>query len=198
VRPESKLSTARWWADGDTTLGTDLGVAAAGTDEVYAAMDWLDRVEVLSGAGAGQRRRQYGHWGRKRSEIEQEIIAWDPPRLLAWRHIAERLDGKPAPRFAASTEFQIQLAPAGQGTTVRLRSRQEPAGVLRALVMRLFGTRERGAPHGTLARPPGRGGGRGTPALRSSCRMIFGCGLLVLDWWSSGGGWGGPARALGG
>jgi hypothetical protein len=41
VRPESKLSTARWWADGDTTLGTDLGVAAAGTDEVYAAMDWL-------------------------------------------------------------------------------------------------------------------------------------------------------------
>src|SRR6266849_1472010 len=24
VRPESKLSTARWWADGDTTLGTDL------------------------------------------------------------------------------------------------------------------------------------------------------------------------------
>jgi uncharacterized protein YndB with AHSA1/START domain len=108
------------------------------------AAEWFtfaDRVEVLSGAGAGQRRRQYGHWGRRRSEIDQEIIAWDPPRLLAWRHIAERLDGKPAPRFAASTEFQIQLAPAGQGTTVRLRSRQEPAGVLRALVMRLFGTR---------------------------------------------------------
>jgi Transposase DDE domain len=41
VRPESKLSTARWWAAGDTTLGTDLGVADAGTDEVYAAMDWL-------------------------------------------------------------------------------------------------------------------------------------------------------------
>src|SRR5258708_10939978 len=41
VRPESKLSTARWSADGDTTLGTDLGGAAAGTDEGYAAMDWL-------------------------------------------------------------------------------------------------------------------------------------------------------------
>ena len=41
VRPESKLSTARWWAAGDTTLGTDLGVADAGTDEIYAAMDWL-------------------------------------------------------------------------------------------------------------------------------------------------------------
>jgi hypothetical protein len=41
VRPESKLSTARWWQAGDTTLGTDLGVADASTDEIYAAMDWL-------------------------------------------------------------------------------------------------------------------------------------------------------------
>ena len=41
VRPGSKLSTARWWEGGDTTLGTDLGVADASTDEVYAAMDWL-------------------------------------------------------------------------------------------------------------------------------------------------------------
>jgi len=41
VRPESKLATARWWEDGDTTLGADLGVADAGTDEIYAAMDWL-------------------------------------------------------------------------------------------------------------------------------------------------------------
>jgi uncharacterized protein YndB with AHSA1/START domain len=108
------------------------------------AAEWLtfaDRVEVLSGEGAGQRRRQHGHWGRKRSEIDQEITTWDPPKLIAWRHLAERLDGKPAPRFAASTEFQIQLAPAGQHTSVRLCSRQEPAGVLQALVMRLFGNR---------------------------------------------------------
>jgi Transposase DDE domain len=39
VRPGSKLSTACWW--GDTTLGADLGVAGASTDEIYAAMDWL-------------------------------------------------------------------------------------------------------------------------------------------------------------
>ena len=38
VAPASKLSTLTWWAD--TTLGADLG-AAASTDEVYAAMDWL-------------------------------------------------------------------------------------------------------------------------------------------------------------
>ena len=39
ARPGSKLATTRWWAD--TTLASDLGVADASTDEVYAAMDWL-------------------------------------------------------------------------------------------------------------------------------------------------------------
>src|SRR5664280_1406808 len=45
-RPGSKLATTRWWAD--TTLAADLGVADATTDEVYAAMDWLQaRQEVI-------------------------------------------------------------------------------------------------------------------------------------------------------
>jgi hypothetical protein len=39
VRPASKLSTVDWWAD--VTLGADLGVVDASTDEVYAAMDEL-------------------------------------------------------------------------------------------------------------------------------------------------------------
>src|SRR6266511_4013798 len=39
VRPRSKLSTIGWWDD--VTLGADLGVAGASTDEVYQAMDWL-------------------------------------------------------------------------------------------------------------------------------------------------------------
>jgi Transposase DDE domain len=41
VRAGSKLSTLTWW--GDTTLGVDLGVAGASTDDLYAAMDWLER-----------------------------------------------------------------------------------------------------------------------------------------------------------
>jgi transposase len=39
IRPKPKLSTLSWWPD--TTLGVDLGVAEASTDEIYAAMDWL-------------------------------------------------------------------------------------------------------------------------------------------------------------
>jgi hypothetical protein len=47
VRPKSKLSTLHWWSN--TTLGVDLQVASASTDEIYAAMDWLvgrqDKIE---------------------------------------------------------------------------------------------------------------------------------------------------------
>jgi hypothetical protein len=39
VHPGSKLATTSWWAD--TTLGVDLDVAGASTDECYAAMDAL-------------------------------------------------------------------------------------------------------------------------------------------------------------
>jgi hypothetical protein len=39
VRPASKLDTRAWWPD--TTLGVDLGITEASTDEIYAAMDWL-------------------------------------------------------------------------------------------------------------------------------------------------------------
>ena len=46
ARPGSKLSTLTWW--NDVTLGADLGVAGASTDDIYAAMDWLqDRQDAI-------------------------------------------------------------------------------------------------------------------------------------------------------
>ncbi len=103
---------------------------------------FADRMELIEGTGLGRRQRLYGHWGRKRSEIDQQIIAYEPPTRLAWRHEAERLDGKPAPKFAAETVFTIELAPANAATLVRLTSAQRPAGLIRSLVMRAFGTRQ--------------------------------------------------------
>ena len=60
VRPGSKLSTLAWWSD--TTLGADLGVEQASTDDVYAAMDWL-------AAGRTRSRRDWrpGTWPRRRT-----------------------------------------------------------------------------------------------------------------------------------
>jgi len=39
ARPGSKAATTKWWAE--ATMGADMGLADAGTDEVYSAMDWL-------------------------------------------------------------------------------------------------------------------------------------------------------------
>jgi hypothetical protein len=53
LRPTSKLSALGWW--NDTTLGTDLGIAQASTDEVYAAMDWLGaRQDTIEKSLAGR------------------------------------------------------------------------------------------------------------------------------------------------
>ena len=53
VAPASKLSTLTWWAD--TTLGADLGVADASTDDIYAAMDWLGSRQDAIEAGLARR-----------------------------------------------------------------------------------------------------------------------------------------------
>jgi hypothetical protein len=61
VRPESKLSTVGWWQSGDTTLGADLGVADASTDDVYAAMGWLaGRQREIEKQLAGRHLREGG------------------------------------------------------------------------------------------------------------------------------------------
>jgi hypothetical protein len=51
--PASKLSTLAWWDD--TTLGGDLGVAGASTDDIYAAMDWLEDRQDAIEAGLARR-----------------------------------------------------------------------------------------------------------------------------------------------
>jgi hypothetical protein len=53
IAPASKLSTLTWWAD--TTLGADLGVAGASTDDLYAAMDWLEHRQDAIEAGLARR-----------------------------------------------------------------------------------------------------------------------------------------------
>jgi hypothetical protein len=53
IQPGSKLSTLTWWDD--TTLGADLGVADASTDDIYAAMDWLGHQQDAIEAGLARR-----------------------------------------------------------------------------------------------------------------------------------------------
>ncbi|GLZ41038.1 hypothetical protein Acsp05_46620 [Actinokineospora sp. NBRC 105648] len=106
------------------------------------ASDWFsfaERTDVLSGAGKGEKRRQYGRWGRRTSEIDQEVIEFAPPLSIAWKHTAERMDGKPAPVFASASVFRIDLEADGEETVVHLRTQQLPADGLKRIAMRVFG-----------------------------------------------------------
>src|SRR4051794_33584948 len=144
------------------------GTVAAAPDALWPLVsdplrlpEWFtfaERVEVLEGEGVGQRRRQHGRWGSKPSEVDQRITAWEPPRRLAWCHEAERLAGKPAPRFAASTDFEIVLEPAGDGaTSVTLVIPGAGERAARRGDPHVRPARRRAAP-APLARPAGRGG----------------------------------------
>jgi uncharacterized protein YndB with AHSA1/START domain len=103
--------------------------------EVVASADRLPqwyarsgRVEVLEGDGLGRRQRISSTWQGQESEVDQVITAFEPGRLLEWRHEAERLGGKPAPRFALETVVRIKLEADGQASTrVVMESRQRPA-----------------------------------------------------------------------
>lgn len=93
--------------------------------------EWYARaasVEVLEGSGLGRRQRLRSQWHGQDSEVDQVITAFEPERLLEWRHEAERLGGLPAPRFATETVVTIKLQAQGPTATgVVLESRQQPA-----------------------------------------------------------------------
>jgi uncharacterized protein YndB with AHSA1/START domain len=112
-------------------------------DQLSKWFTFAEKIELLEGSGKGRRQRLHGRWGRKRSEIDQLVVAYRPNEELAWEHEAERLDGRPAPVFAKSTRFSIRLVTHGDdGSIVELRSQQVPAGRLRGAVISLFGKRE--------------------------------------------------------
>ena len=114
VAPASKLSTLAWWAD--TTLGADLGVTAASTDQVYAAMDWL----------AG-----------RQDAIEAKLAARhlapepDPPRMALFDLSSSWMEGRCCPLAARGysrdgkkgklqIEYGLLTDPAGRPVAVRV------------------------------------------------------------------------------
>jgi uncharacterized protein YndB with AHSA1/START domain len=118
--------------------------SAARIWEVVASADrllqWYARagkVEVLEGFGLGRRQRISSSWQGQDSEVDQVITAFEPDRLLEWRHESERLGGIPAPRFALETVVRIKLEADGPDSTrVVMESRQRPADPDKELQMR--------------------------------------------------------------
>jgi Transposase DDE domain len=109
ARPASKLSTLGWWHD--TTLGGDLGVAGASTDEVYAAMDWLlarqDQIE------AGLARRHLAAGGMALFDLSSSWVEGSHCALAAFGHSRDGKRGK--------QQIEYGLLTAGDGCPVAVR-----------------------------------------------------------------------------
>jgi Transposase DDE domain len=114
VRPGSKLSTVTWWSD--TTLGADLAVAQAGTDEVYAAMDWLaDRQDAIEAALA--RRHLAPEANPSRMALFDLSSSWVEGRCCPLAARGYSRDGK---KGKAQIEYGLLTDPDGRPVAVRV------------------------------------------------------------------------------
>jgi len=114
VRPASKLATAAWWPD--VTLGVDLDVAGAGTDEIYAAMDWLvDRQEAIEKQLAARHLDPSVNSGRM--ALFDLTSSWVTGRCCELAARGYSRDGK---KGCEQIEYGILTDPAGRPVAVRV------------------------------------------------------------------------------
>lgn len=99
-RPGSKLATTRWWAD--TTLAADLGVADAGTDQVYAAMDWLAGRQPRSEATLARRHLTPG--GLVLFDLSSSYVEGRHNELAALGYSRDGRRGKPQITYGLVTD----------------------------------------------------------------------------------------------
>jgi hypothetical protein len=114
ARPGSKLSTLAWWAD--TTLGADLGVAEASTDDIYAAMDWLeDRQDAIEAELARR------HLGPEPNPARMALFdlssSWLEGRCCPLAARGYSRDGK---KGRLQIEYGLLTDPAGRPVAVRV------------------------------------------------------------------------------
>ena len=114
LRPGSKLSTLAWWDD--TTLGADLGVLGASTDEIYAAMDWLaSRQETIENKLAARHLSESANPGRM--ALFDLTSSWVTGRCCGLAARGYSRDGK---KGCEQIEYGVLTDPAGRPVAVRV------------------------------------------------------------------------------
>jgi len=131
VAPASKLATVSWWAD--TTLGVDLGVAGADTDEVYAAMDWL-----VGRQDAIEAKLAVRHLGAQANPSRMALLdlscSWVQGRCCPLAARGYCRDGK---KGKAQIEYGLLCDPAGRPVAVRVfaGNTADPAAFVQAVTV---------------------------------------------------------------
>jgi hypothetical protein len=114
VQPGSKLSTLTWW--GDNTLGADLGVAGASTDDLYAAMDWLEHRQDAIEAELARR-----HLGPQANPSRMALFDLSSSWLEGSRcPLAARGYSRDGKKGRLQIEYGLLTDPAGRPVAVRV------------------------------------------------------------------------------
>jgi hypothetical protein len=113
VHPKPKLATVTWWHD--TTLVEDLGLEDVGTDEVYAAMDWLvSRQDAIEAALARRHLApEVNPTGRAYFDLSS---SWLEGRCCPLAAFGYSRDGK-----RSKAQIEYGLLTARDGTPVAIR-----------------------------------------------------------------------------
>ena len=110
IRPASKLATLAWW--GDVTLGADLAVAGASTDDAYAAMDWLrERQDDIEAELA---RRHLAKGGMALFDLSSSWMEGSHCDLAARGYSRDGKRGRP------QIEYGLLTDPAGRPVAIRV------------------------------------------------------------------------------
>src|SRR5712675_467734 len=114
VAPASKLSTLAWWDD--VTLGADLGVADASTDDIYAAMDWLEHRQDAIEAGLARR-----HLAPEANPSKMALFDLSSSWLEGTRcPLAARGYSRDGKKGRLQVEYGLLTDPAGRPVAVRV------------------------------------------------------------------------------
>ncbi|HEX2263377.1 MAG TPA: transposase [Pseudonocardiaceae bacterium] len=136
LRPKPTLSTLVWW--NDTTLGTDLGVAGAGGDELYAAMEWLLGRQAAIEASLASRHLREG--GRAMFDLSSSWVEGRCCELAAQGYSRDGKKGRP------QIEYGLLTDPAGRPVAIRVfpGNTADPTAFTEAvtLVREKFGLRQ--------------------------------------------------------
>jgi hypothetical protein len=132
VRPGSKLATTSWWDD--TTLGADLGVAGASTDEVYAAMDWLlGRQDVI------EARLAIRHLADQQTNPQRMALFDLSSSWMEGSHcpIAKRGYSRDGKKNRTQIEYGLLTDPAGRPVAVKVfpGNTADPTAFIEAVTM---------------------------------------------------------------
>jgi hypothetical protein len=110
IRPASKLATLAWWDD--VTLGADLAVAGASTDDAYAAMDWLrERQDDIEAELA---RRHLAEGGMALFDLSSSWMEGSHCDLAARGYSRDGKRGRP------QIEYGLITDPAGRPVAIRV------------------------------------------------------------------------------